>query len=446
MCSVLLILLIFVVIFDLVKDSAIQVHVEEAGQAEKGVCKKKLVFTSERSHHIELQSLERCQKHSQCAPLERSRLFTQDCERDGCPRGDLPLEVQLLCKTQQEDTHHVPQVPCTLEHRNTPQHRTKRQRDGLQNRYLGQLGCMGAECARMGRFIMELAGSSFDPKTAHTEPTCKTRKGKREGEQRERWQRERRCRVGRLIALCTTCALNSTLAHDGNLGYISVCDLQCVSNSCVVQPYDTGCDCYGGCLEGGLSGRKGKTGICESSDRESRKRDGQRCCKRIACSDEGPQSSTEGPAREQRSQAAPQSSMGQACWRSHPNLEISTPRISQAAIFISRFQDVSIKAKNDIDVARNTIQELNAKAASTGIAGQPIPSAVEEDTNADGDKEEEKLKKDMQAVLQSCATSLGLELSSLKEVQEVPSEEEEGEPSNKRPRSMEPFGGSAMKS
>jgi len=112
----------------------------------------------------------------------------------------------------------------------------------------------------------------------------------------------------------------------------------------------------------------------------------------------------------------------------------------------SSFQDVSIKAKNDIDVARNTIQELNAKAASTGIAGQPIPSAVEEDTNADGDKEEEKLKKDMQAVLQSCATSLGLELSSLKEVQEVPSEEEEGEPSNKRPRSMEPFGGSAMKS
>lgn len=108
------------------------------------------------------------------------------------------------------------------------------------------------------------------------------------------------------------------------------------------------------------------------------------------------------------------------------------------------FQEVSEKAKHDIDQARSTIQELNAKAASTGLAGQPVPSAVEEDTTADGDKEEEKLKKDMQTVLQSCARSLGLDLGSLKEVQEVPSDEEkEEEPSNKRPRSMEPFGGSA---
>ena len=108
------------------------------------------------------------------------------------------------------------------------------------------------------------------------------------------------------------------------------------------------------------------------------------------------------------------------------------------------FQEVSEKAKHDIDQARSTIQELNTNAANTGLTGPLVPSAVEEDTTVDGDKEEERLKKDMQTVLQNCARSLGLDLGTLREVQEVPSEEEkEEEPSNKRPRSMEPFGGSA---
>lgn len=137
-----------------------------------------------------------------------------------------------------------------------------------------------------------------------------------------------------------------------------------------------------------------------------------------------------------------------AQWAKHVGEAIQTwqKQLSEFRKQQTSFQEISNKAKSDIDLARSTIQELNAKAANTGIAGQPIPTAVEaEEAMSDLDKEEEKLKQDMQNVLQKCAQSLGLDLSTLKEVQEVPSEEDEG-PANKRPRSMEPFGGSVMQS
>ena len=185
MCSVLLILLLFVVIFDLVKDSTIQVHVEEKGQAKKGNCEKKLVFTSERSHHIELQSFERSEEYPQYAPFERPCLLVQDWGRNGCPRGHLPLEVRLLCKTQQKDSYNLPKVPITLEQGYAPQHRTERQRDSIQNGHLGCLGYLGSKCADLGRRLLELASISIDPKAAHAEPTRQERESERKGEQRK---------------------------------------------------------------------------------------------------------------------------------------------------------------------------------------------------------------------------------------------------------------------
>ena len=108
------------------------------------------------------------------------------------------------------------------------------------------------------------------------------------------------------------------------------------------------------------------------------------------------------------------------------------------------FQEINIKAKNDIELARNTIQLLNAKAAGTGLVDTPLVPKVETEDSTEADKEEEKLKQTMQNVLKSCAQSLGIDLDAPKipvEVQEIPSEDEA--PANKRPRSMEPFGGGA---
>ena len=105
------------------------------------------------------------------------------------------------------------------------------------------------------------------------------------------------------------------------------------------------------------------------------------------------------------------------------------------------FQEISTRAKNEIEAARQTIQMLNMQAAGTGIAATPLSPAMETDeSTVEGDNEEEKLKQAMQTVLKSCAQSLGLDLlQPEKEIQEITDEEEE--PDKKRPRSMEPFGG-----
>ena len=105
------------------------------------------------------------------------------------------------------------------------------------------------------------------------------------------------------------------------------------------------------------------------------------------------------------------------------------------------FQEITNKAKHDIELARNTIQLLNAKAASTGLAAtQPLDPKLEAEEATDVDTEEEKLKQTMQAVSQNCAQSLGLDLAQApaKEVQEIKSDDEVP-PAPKRARSTEPF-------
>ena len=151
MCSVLLILLLFVVIFDLVKDSAIQVHVEEKGQAKKGNCEKKLVFTSERSHHIELQSFERSEEYPQYAPFERPCLLVQDWGRNGCPRGTPTLgsaatvqdSTKRLIQLAQSANHIGARVRATTQNREAKRQHTERTP--------GMFGIPGIKVRRLGK-------------------------------------------------------------------------------------------------------------------------------------------------------------------------------------------------------------------------------------------------------------------------------------------------------
>lgn len=107
------------------------------------------------------------------------------------------------------------------------------------------------------------------------------------------------------------------------------------------------------------------------------------------------------------------------------------------------FQEINTKAKNDIEVARNTIQTLNTKASSKDMAATPLAPKQETEDSSKADKEEERMQQAMQKVLQSCAQSPGLELGipvpAPADVQEILSDGEA--PATKCPRSMEPFGG-----
>lgn len=122
-------------------------------------------------------------------------------------------------------------------------------------------------------------------------------------------------------------------------------------------------------------------------------------------------------------------------------------RQQQAAL-----QEVAAKARADIESARSAIQSLSAKAGPAALAAMMPPlttmTAEAEDFTGDVDQEEETVQtvqQQLQTVLQSCAASLGVEVAPTGQQSQAPDRMEETDPEQrqKRPRSMEPFGGGA---
>ena len=114
-------------------------------------------------------------------------------------------------------------------------------------------------------------------------------------------------------------------------------------------------------------------------------------------------------------------------------------------------QETAAKARADIEGARNAIQALSSKATQATLAAMPPITAVTaetEDLTLDPDNEEEAMQQQLQTVLQSCAASLGLDLAAQGQQKKVTEMMSEDDASNladqnrqKRPRSLEPFGG-----
>ena len=101
----------------------------------------------------------------------------------------------------------------------------------------------------------------------------------------------------------------------------------------------------------------------------------------------------------------------------------------------SNYSGLIKKAKLELETARKTLSILNKKAADAHGGELPETEAVAEPEELAKDQEARELEQQVQAVLQSCAKSVNKD-----EIMEV-SEEDEEEPKNKRPRSLDPFGG-----
>ena len=110
------------------------------------------------------------------------------------------------------------------------------------------------------------------------------------------------------------------------------------------------------------------------------------------------------------------------------------------------------KARSEITATSRIIQQLSytaggatASSAAMAAAQPPIVTIDAEETVEDSvDKEEETMRLQLQSVLRNCAGSLGLEIDAKKTEESDQMEgtkPEEVDPPNKRPRSMEPFGG-----
>ena len=105
------------------------------------------------------------------------------------------------------------------------------------------------------------------------------------------------------------------------------------------------------------------------------------------------------------------------------------------------------KASAEISATSRIIHQLSSTAA--GEAAPPLPQThtePEDATEDQADREEEVPRKQLQGVLQSCASSLGLDMTPQKPIEIKEDEEaEEGDKRSKRPRSLEPFPSSAKK-
>ena len=110
------------------------------------------------------------------------------------------------------------------------------------------------------------------------------------------------------------------------------------------------------------------------------------------------------------------------------------------------FQEVATKARSDIEHARSAIQSLSTKATSATLASMPpiTPiSAETEDTAIDVDQEAESVQQQLQSILQSCAASIGVEVTTAGPTEtNLEMADDSLDPgTKKRMRSLEPFGG-----
>ena len=107
--------------------------------------------------------------------------------------------------------------------------------------------------------------------------------------------------------------------------------------------------------------------------------------------------------------------------------------------------EVAQKARADIAAARADIQRLSTQEPgdSSALAAATITVAEEGQTEDQADADEERLRAQLQGVLQTCASSLGMSAAFTPDVQTIISDEERDveRGNNKRPRSVEPGAG-----
>lgn len=92
-------------VFDLVKDYAIQVHIDKGSPTRKSNCVEELVFTPRGGDQFESQISGKHQRSPQSSPLSGSYIFEQNRPNNGFIRRNLSMAVRNLLQTQQETIH-----------------------------------------------------------------------------------------------------------------------------------------------------------------------------------------------------------------------------------------------------------------------------------------------------------------------------------------------------
>eukprot|EP00435_Cladocopium_sp_Y103_P035512 s2690_g9.t1 len=132
-------------------------------------------------------------------------------------------------------------------------------------------------------------------------------------------------------------------------------------------------------------------------------------------------------------------------WTKHVSegIKVWEAQLESYRVHQANLAEQAAKARAEITAARRNIQLLSDRSVTEGSAAIPQPIRAEaEDVTVDilDDPEEQNLRKQLQGVLNACASSLGISVEQAAEdkgVQEILSDNEEDKPT-KRPRSVEP--------
>ena len=126
--------------------------------------------------------------------------------------------------------------------------------------------------------------------------------------------------------------------------------------------------------------------------------------------------------------------------------QLESYRVHQATL-----SEHAARARAEIETSRRILKEVSENSVKEGHLSIPQPIQEEtEDVGTDNvvDSEEQKLRDQLQGVLNACAGSLGLQVAAAEQqVQEVSDDDKDQAPHHKRQRSVEPAkpGTSALK-
>jgi hypothetical protein len=217
MCSILLILLIFVIIFDFAHDCAISFDIAEESTQRACPSQTRLVSTSHRSATFRCEDPQEGAQSAQLPPLQRSLFLTENQQSHGGYGRRISMALWHMPQIEQKDSHDMPKVPRPLEPRYKAPYRAKGSSSisvFCLQRHLGDLGSE-LEAVGQGSNLVK-PETALGVKAKNQKPTPS--EGQKQGirYQRKRWERRWRffCHC---ISIWSTCSFSPMAGtRDGN--------------------------------------------------------------------------------------------------------------------------------------------------------------------------------------------------------------------------------------
>lgn len=446
MCSFLLIFLLVIVAFTSVQDFATGnlKYPEAQGQAPEGICKKAVVFASERENLPCFVLTDSNQESFHQAPFKRFLFSEQDCSRNSSKDGSRrSLSMGLpVWATEQEISGRMCSMLGSLDQRQKTRCHSETKyiwRHLPVERILGQMGFKLGTVAEMGRLgrnrkCEAVLSVTERQKSMAGYSLSATEKCKR---QRKRQVEKQGNVKGRSIR---------KPIWPGKRWFCAITTMACMECSGAFSVALPGCSVWEEFHNAGdgsafASRYKEKETIpsevqafLEKADKEYTKNNIKSLHAATKSLDHAQKALREAveAKKDHRLQWTKHVGEGIKIWEA----QLESYRVHQATL-----SEHASRARLEIEASRKILKEVSDSAVKEGNLSIPQPIMEEaEDANADNvDHEEQKLRDQLQGVLKACAGSLGLQAGpSDTQVQEVSDEDKETVPHHKRPRSVEP--------